>query len=127
MSARSRAASVEPLMDRPDFRSKLVRDLIPEPPDYLSAHQKRQWRQQKWTELFGQQAELQVGAPVVTTPPQPKAKARAAAYFGGGGPEEFDLPSIVEYAPGFGGAVEGLWLLWWQFYCWLSMEEQRGL
>lgn len=85
MSARSRADSVEPLMDRPDFRSKLVRDLIPEPPDYLSAHQKRHWRQQKWNELFGKQENLQVGAPVQATTPQPKAKARAAAYFGGGG------------------------------------------
>lgn len=54
-------------------------------PDYLSAHQKRHWRQQKWNELFGKQENLQVGAPVQATTPQPKAKARAAAYFGGGG------------------------------------------
>ena len=83
MSSRRRTASVEGLLDKPDFRSKLVRDLIPEPPDYLSSHQKRQWRQDKWTELFGVQANLQVQPPAATVP-QPKAKARAAVFFGGG-------------------------------------------
>ncbi len=66
-------------MDRPDFRSKLIRDLIPDPPDYLSAHQK------KWDEIYGQQTNLRVGPTTSMSPPQPKAKARAAASFGGGG------------------------------------------
>lgn len=83
MSSRRRTASVEGLLDRPDFRSKLVRDLIPDPPDNLSAHHKRQWRQDKWQEIFGAQANLQVQPPPVAAQ-QPRAKARAAAYFGGG-------------------------------------------
>ena len=81
--SRSRAASV----DKPDFRSRLVRDMIPDPPDYMSTHQKRQWRMQQWDELWSTKP-----APKAKAEPSPKAwpsaKARAAAFFGGGNPRQ---------------------------------------
>lgn len=62
--------------------SPLARDLIPEPPQGLSRHQRSVWRQTKWDELHGTQVRLNVQS-VRGTDPQPKAKA--AAVFGGGG------------------------------------------
>ena len=79
MTARSRAASVD---FKPDFRSKAVRDMLPDPPDHLSTHQKRQWRTEKWEEIWGGGTIRGLARIPDRPPPLPKARA-AASSFGG--------------------------------------------
>lgn len=110
-------------MDRSDFRSKLVRDMIPDPPDHLTTHQKGQWRMEKWEELWGPQPS-QNTATLESSRVQPKAKARAAAFFGGGSQRprrwisyrwpRFGLTWLCGPWPMAGALFGGAWLFGWR-------------
>ena len=79
--ARARGASVED-PNRPDFRLKVFRDMLPDPPEHLSTHQKRQWRITEWDRTYNggldSRPRQQESQPSQRDQPQPKAKAEAS-------------------------------------------------
>ena len=62
--------------------SKAVRDMLPDPPENMSTHQSRQWRAEKWEEIWGGGPTKGLGKSTDRPPPLPRARA-AASSFGG--------------------------------------------
>lgn len=73
--SRQRQSSAE----KPDFRLKMYRDMIPEPPDHYTPYQRRQYRQEEWDKL-------QQGArgPVTSNGSANGPRARAGVFLGRG-------------------------------------------
>lgn len=80
--ANKRTASVGLAEGRPDFRLKIYRDLVPDPPEHYATHQRRQFRQEAWNKLT---------SPEPSAGQQPKAKAKAGGLFAFGRQRQVDL------------------------------------